>query len=436
MVSHSDLLGSRSSRRKAPRPWGRIIVLVLAGVFTAAVVYVFSAVGVAVQEVSDPLPPEVRPEVRPVPVQEGQRINILVMGLDAEKLRSDTMMLFSVDPESKQAALLQIPRDTRALVAGRGTLEKINGAYAYGVGDKQFPGNLRALKTVEDLLDISIHYTVVVDLEGFRRAIDEVGGVTIDIPRKMDYDDPTQDLHIHFQPGRQKLNGKQALEFVRWRRNNDGTGYVDGDLGRIRAQQQFLSALIDQMLRPSNLVSLPNQLMGISKHISTTMESSRVLSLAKLAATMRRQDLEMFTLPGTDAYLYDAQENKHLSFYLIDPAGTRQIVDRAVRGIDPKAAKTVKIQVEGVLAGEVAQRLAEQGFVATAGPGGYAAGEKTRVIALTADTAKSQLVARSLASLGHTVEIVSQPDPTATADVRVVVGGTLTGNSYSSTEKQ
>jgi len=336
MVSHTDLLGPRRARHKPPRRWGRLIVLLLAGALTSAVVYVFSMVGVAVQEVSDPLPPEVRPEVRPAPVQAGKRVNILVMGLDADKLRSDTMMLLSVDPDTKKAVLIQIPRDTRALIAGKGDFDKINAAYAYGVGDKQFPANLRALKTVEDLLDVSIHYTVVVDLEGFSKAIDEVGGVTIDIPRKMDYDDPTQDLHIHFEPGRQKLTGKQALEYVRWRGNNDGTGYVDGDLGRIRAQQQFLGAVIDQMLRPANLVSLPNQLVGISKHISTTMESGRLLSLTSLAATMRRQDLEMTTLPGTDAYLFEPLYNARLSYYVMDPAGTKVLVDRAILGIDPK----------------------------------------------------------------------------------------------------
>lgn len=434
MVSHSDLLGSRSGRRKPPRRWGRILVLLLAGSVTAALVYVFSMVGVAVQEVTDPIPEEVKPEMRPLPVQAGQRINMLVMGLDADKLRSDTMMLVSVDPETKKAALLQIPRDTRALIAGRGTFEKINGAYAYGVSDKQFPANLRALKTVEDLLDVTIHYTVVIDLDGFRKIIDEVGGVTIDIPQKMDYDDPTQNLHIHFEPGRKKLDGKQALEYVRWRGNNDGTGYVDGDLGRIRAQQQFLGAVMDQMLRPSNLVSLPNQLAGIAKYISTTMESGRVLSLARVAATLRRQDVEFTTLPGTDVYLYEPAQDKRLSYYVMDPVTTRKLVDRAIRGIDPKAAAGVKVQVVAgnatalSAAQNLAERLAGQGFVASATAAQEAVGEKTRVVALTSDTAKSQLVARSLASLGFTVELMEQPDSGAQADVKVILGRIPAGN--------
>ncbi|MDF2626434.1 MAG: cell envelope-related transcriptional attenuator [Symbiobacteriaceae bacterium] len=433
MVSHSDLLGARSSRRKPPRRWGRLIVLLLAGSITAALVYTFSMVGVAVQEVTDPISAEVRPEMRPLPVQAGQRINVLVMGLDADKLRSDMMMLVSIDPETKKAALMQIPRDTRALIAGRGSYEKINSAYAYGVGDKQFPANLRALKTVEDLLDVAIHYTVVIDLEGFRKAIDAAGGVTIDIPQKMDYDDPTQDLHIHFEPGRQELDGKQALEYVRWRGNNDGTGYVDGDLGRIRAQQQFLGALLDQMLRPSNLVSLPGQLAEISHYISTTMESGRVLSLTALGTSLRRQDLEFTTLPGTDGYLFEPAYAQRISYYFMDPVATEKLVNRAIRGIDPKAAANVKVQVAaGASPAAAAQALVErfvgQGFAASLATAAEAGAEKTRVVALTGDAAKAQLVARSLASLGHTVEVMSLEEPNPTADVRVILGKARSGN--------
>ena len=427
MVSHSDLLGSRKARHRPPRRWGRIIVLLLAGGITAALVYVFSMVGVAVQEVTDPIPEEVRPEMRPLPVQAGQRINVLVMGLDADKLRSDTMLLVSFDPETKKATFMQIPRDTRALIAGKGTYEKINSAYAYGVGDKQFPANLRALKTVEDLLDVSIHYTVVVDLEGFRKAIDAVGGVTIDIPQKMDYDDPTQDLHIHFEPGRQKLDGKQALEYVRWRGNNDGTGYVDGDLGRIRAQQQFLGALLDKMLRPANLVSLPGQLAEISHYISTTMESSRILSLTALATSLRRADLEFTTLPGTDGYLFEPAYAQRISYYFMDPVATGKLVDRAVRGIEPAAAAGVKVQVvagasSGAAAQTVVERLSGQGFKATLSTANEAGAEKTRVVALTSETAKAQLVARSLGSQGYTVEVMSLAEAGPTADVKVILG--------------
>lgn len=333
VTRHSDLLGPRSSRPRPGRPggfrWWLFFLLAIGGVVAGGMIYTFAMVGVAVQQVSNPIPPaEVAPEARPAVVQTGQRINILVLGLDDDRLRSDTIMLVSVDPDDHKVAVLQIPRDTRAVLAGKGTIEKINAAYASGVGDKLFPANLRALKTVEDLLDIDIHYTVVVDLEGFRKTVDEIGGVSLDIPRKLDYDDPEQNLHIHFGPGLQKLNGKQALEFVRWRHNNDGTGYPDGDLGRIRTQQQFMRAVLDELLKPANLPRLPGMTVAISRYVDTTLEAGRLLSLTKTMATIRKQDVEFAILPGTDAWLLDPHENKRLSYYIPDPEATRQLVER------------------------------------------------------------------------------------------------------------
>lgn len=433
MATHSDLMGSRTGRRPQPgRKIWRMVLLTLAGLFTIYFVYSLSMVSVAVQEVSEPIAQEVLPEARPIAVQAGQRINILAMGLDDDKLRSDSMLLISMDPETKKAGILQIPRDTRALLAGKGTFEKINAAYASGVGDKQFPPNLRALKTVEDLLDVSIHYTVVVDLDGFRKIIDSIGGITVDIPLEMEYDDPTQDLHIRFEPGRKNLNGKQALEFIRWRRNNDGTGYPDGDLGRIRTQQKFLGLILDEMLKPATLLTLPNQLVTMSKHVKTTIDAQQMLSLAKVAATLNRKDIEMATLPGTDAYLFDPNEGKRLSFYLADPEATRKLVDRMIRGIDAKAAAGVQVQVAAAgtdpHADRLAGRLSAQGFGVTGGQPEAVLPEKTRIIDLTGDEEKSQLVARSLTSMGYAVEILSQPITPPPADVRVIPGRMLPTN--------
>lgn len=433
MATQSDLMGPRSTRRPSKPPRRRHwywLILAIAVLITGVVFYALSMVGAAVQEISAPVAlEEVKPEARPVAVQAGQRINILAMGLDDDALRTDTMLLVSIDPETHKVGVLQIPRDTRALLAGKGTLEKINGAYAFGVGDRQFPANLRALKTVEDLLDVSIHYTAVLELDGFRKIIDGIGGVTINIPQKMDYDDPTQDLHIHFEPGTQKLLGQQALEFVRWRGNNDGTGYPDGDLGRIRTQQKFLGTVVDELLKPANLPSLPGQLLTLSKHVKTTMDAPRIMQLTTLAAAVKRQDVEFATLPGTDAYLYDAQESKRLSYYLPNPTETRKLVDRLIRGIDPQAAARVKVEVaasgQSDRAPQLAERLASQGFVAAVGRSESNKGEKTRIVVLRGTEDGAQLVARSLASLGYPVEIMSQPDPQAQADVRVIMGQAL-----------
>jgi polyisoprenyl-teichoic acid--peptidoglycan teichoic acid transferase len=431
-VRHSDLFGPRSSRRQPPTwPGWRILLLLLVAVAAGGIFYTWGTVRTVVKEVSAPLPPEVAPEVRPAPVQLGQRVNVLVMGLDDDRLRSDAMLLFSADQESGKIAILQIPRDTRALIAGKGTFEKINSAYAYGVGDKRFPANLRALKTVEGLLGVQIHYTVVVDLQGFTDIISEIGGVTINVPLAMDYDDPDQNLHIHLKPGVQKLDGGKALEFVRWRHNNDGTGYPDGDLGRIRTQQQFLRTVLDELFKPANLPRLPGLAVTIARHVDTTMEPARLASLAKLAATLKKDAVEFATLPGTDAYLLDPREQRRLSFYLPDPEATARLVDRLVRGIDPKDAAGVRVEVAvaGATDGadRVTARLVAQGFQVSTVALPEQPAARTRVIDLRGDTAKAQLVGRSLTSQGFAVEAVSQPSGQATADVRVILGREATG---------
>jgi anionic cell wall polymer biosynthesis LytR-Cps2A-Psr (LCP) family protein len=179
---------------------------------------------------------------------------------------------------------------------------------------------------------------------------------------------------------------------------------------------------MDEMLKPSNLISLPNELVGLSRYITTTMESSRILALAKAAATMSRQDVQFATLPGTDAYMADVS-GQNLSFYLMDPTETRKLVDRSIRDINPAVAAGVRVQVTGSdQAKTLAERLVSQGFQAAVVTGKETAGERTRIVDLKGDTAKAQLVAKSLASLGFAVEIVSEPDLTAAADVRVILG--------------
>lgn len=428
-TNHSDLLGSRTGRRQ-PGQWfsWRIVALALIALLAAGVLYLVNMVNAVVQEISDPISAEVAPEVRPVPVQVGQRYNVLVMGLDDERLRSDTMMLVSIDPDSRKIGVLSIPRDTRALLAGKGTIEKINGAYAYGVGDKRFPGNLRALKTVEDLLEIQIHYTVVVDMGGFRQVINEIGGVWVDIPFDMDYDDPDQDLSIKFTAGRQKLDGQKALEYVRFRANNDGTGYPDADLGRIRAQQQFMRSALDEALKPANLLRLTSQATSIAQYVETTFEPSRITSLAAMAARIGKDDVEFAMLPGIDAYLYDSLYGKHLSFFIVDPAATRSLVDRLIRGIDPAVAGKVRVEIADGDAmdrvARVSERLAGQGFkVSQTARNGGARLDRTQVIDQSGNMEKAQLVGRSLVSQGFLVEIISQPDEHPTADVLVILEG-------------
>ncbi len=406
--------------------WARWVALIAMLLLTAGAVYVVASLRTAVDRSYVPHTPDAAPEMRAAPVQPGERINVLVMALDREAVRTDVLILFSLDLEEKRIGAIQIPRDTRAFLAGEGTIEKVNHAYAYGVrdGDPAFPPNLRALKTVEGLLGVRIHHTVVVDMEAFVRAIDEIGGVEVDIPFKMEYDDPYQDLHIHFEPGRQVLNGQQALEYVRWRHNNDGTGYPDEDLGRIRTQQAFMRTVLAKVTSPGNLVRLPSLAQTLAGYVESTIEPSRLPGLVSLFAGLEPGAVEMTTLPGVSASLYDEGFGQYVSYYLHDPVETRRLVDRLVNGIDPGEAAAIRVEVaagaDDPRAGAIISRMAEQGFQVSRTAPPDSPPPAVRVVPAGPDGAGGLLVARSLMAQGYPVEMVSEVAE-ATGVVRVLL---------------
>jgi LCP family protein required for cell wall assembly len=175
-------------------------------------------------------------------VNNSNRINVLCFGI-ADYLLADTIMLVSLDPDNLTADVISVPRDTFYHTKGRDEpyMKKIN-AYYYGNNSVERTQNM--INTVSALLKLPIHYYVKIEFDGVIAIVDCIGGVTVDIPFDMDYDDPEANLHIHFKEGKnQLLNGQQSLEFLRFRMNNDGTR-SDGDIGRIYRQQQFLKTAI------------------------------------------------------------------------------------------------------------------------------------------------------------------------------------------------
>lgn len=149
---------------------------------------------------------------------------ILVSGSDDGNGNSDTNILVAVDTVNGYVYGVSIPRDSKAVWDGKS--HKINAAFGKG-------GMTKLAEVVSDQLGIPVDYTVSVDLTGFEALVDAIGGVNFDVPINMDYDDPIQNLSIHFKKGVQYLNGADAMRVVRFRHNNDGTGYGSEDLGRM-----------------------------------------------------------------------------------------------------------------------------------------------------------------------------------------------------------
>ena len=247
------------------------------------------------------------------PASSSDPINILVLGMDIGDTdnqsnksirRSDTIMVFNYNPNTKKAHLVSIPRDTMIEVdAYLDTGEyqrywKINSAYALG-GEEEITTH------VESLLNIDINYIVEIDYNAFRSVVDALGGVEMTIQQDMYYDDEAQDLHINFTAGETVLlDGKKAEEFFRWRQNNDGTGLENGDLDRIKNQQLFISKLVDKVLTPSIVFKVPKILEVISENVDTNMPANKLISLGMKMLRLKSSNLIMTTLKGQPETIY------------------------------------------------------------------------------------------------------------------------------------
>jgi len=216
-----------------------------------------------------------------------QKTNILILGVDhAFGSRSDTIMVLHIDPDAKTAGLISIPRDTLGVLPGRG-LDKVNHAFAYG-------GVELSKATMAQLLGIEIPYYIVINLSGIIKIIDDLGGITINVEQRMYYVDYAGDLNIDLQPGVQRLNGKQAMGYLRYRR--DG-----GDFKRIARQQSFLTALSKEMLKRENILRSPQLFLTFLSYIYTNLGSRQILGLSlALRSAQETGQIKMATVPGSD----------------------------------------------------------------------------------------------------------------------------------------
>jgi len=198
---------------------------------------------------------------------------------------SDSMLLVRFEPETKDLKVLSIPRDTRTEIEGYGET-KINEANRLG-------GPGLTARTVSNLLDgVGIDRYIRVNVLAVEKLVDVLGGVQLYVPRDMKYTDATQHLYIDLKQGDQRLNGEQALQFLRFR-------YDDlGDIGRIQRQQILMRALIEQAISPMTLVRLPKILSVVQDYIDTNLSIEELVALLNFASGMTREEAQMLMLPG------------------------------------------------------------------------------------------------------------------------------------------
>lgn len=242
---------------------------------------------------------------------------ILVSGIDNGNGGSDTNILVAVDAEAGRIHGVSIPRDTKAII--NGDPHKINYAYNHG-------GTALLADTISHQLGIPVDFTVTVDLNGFIDLVDAIGGVDFYVPINMDYDDPLQNLSIHYTEGMHHLTGQQAMEVVRFRQNNDGTGYGSQDIGRMQTQQNFLKAVAKQTLTLSNLDKVGSFAKIFRDSVDTDLSLGNLAWLGSEAISMGVDNITFSTLPGEwkSPYIYLDREavltlvNEHLNPYVED----------------------------------------------------------------------------------------------------------------------
>ncbi|MDD4239528.1 MAG: LCP family protein [Desulfotomaculaceae bacterium] len=262
--------------------------------------------------------PEIDSFTDPDQVKPGQRLNVLLLGIDARSgetmARTDTLILASVDTKSKQMSLLSIPRDTRVNIPKHGW-DKINSASVYG-------GTEMSMKVVSDLLGTPIKYYVQANFNGFKDIVDALGGVTLDVEQDMYHYDPDDGgaYTINLEKGVQPLDGDKALQYVRYRE------YAMGDIDRTTHQQKFLVALAKEMLQPSTILKLPALVPEVNKYVKTNLSVSDMMTLASAGKKLENGNIVAQTLPGRPIDINGG------SYWGVDPDEAKQMVANLFNG--------------------------------------------------------------------------------------------------------
>jgi LCP family protein required for cell wall assembly len=255
--------------------------------------------------------------------------NILILGLDEDKTRADVIVLAHLDPNQGIVNVLSIPRDTLVEIDCKGlkdcmTPDKVNHAHAYG-GEK---GPEVTVGTVERFLGVKVDGYVRFDFEGFAKVVDALGGVDILISQNMYYHDPTAKppLLINFKASKepQHLNGKQALNYIRYR---DETG----DIGRTERTRNFLAALLKSVQKKGVTAKLPGLIGSLTPYVKTDVNVATATALAKTAPKVDSSNVGMASIPGDPIYLKDGRW-----VWQAKVQETQKLVDSFIKNPQPK----------------------------------------------------------------------------------------------------
>lgn len=302
--------------------------------------------------------------------------------------RSDTIMVVRLDPIRDTIGILSIPRDTEAVIPDNGR-QKINAANAIG-------GPNLAVRTVSNLLQTQIDHYVVLNVHGLVELVNELGGITVDVPRKMKYMDWTAKLKIDLEPGPHTLTGNQAMGFVRFRHD------ALGDIGRVQRQQIFIRAVLQKALNPESWSHLPKLMEIAQQYISTDLSPTGMMEMATFARAVPKKNQAMVMLPGTFS---------GTGGWTSSPSEVHRIVSRLMGSSFVTSLRNeihlsvVNASSKPGLGYKLAKLLRAKGYVVTVKNSGEKIGpfKQTRIIAQRANPEDAEQVKADLGGQGDIV---------------------------------
>ena len=253
-------------------------------------------------------------------------LQVLLMGVSTDQegvALTDTIIVASYNPNTQKAVLLSIPRDsftgknTKRAVAS----DKINAIY------NMTRDPMETVEAVNELTGLDLQYYAIVQTEALIELVDAIGPIEYYVPTNMNYDDTSQDLHIHFEEGLQEIDGQAAEELLRFRKNNDGTSfpeeYGDNDIGRMRNQREFITAVVQQTVKLENITKLGSLLDIASRNLITNLNFDVLKDYLPYAVEFSTENLQTASLPGS---VPDVSQTNNVSIYVVDKEETAQLV--------------------------------------------------------------------------------------------------------------
>lgn len=373
--------------------------------------------------------------IDPQKLKEVERLNVLILGesgIPGEDYKlTDSIMVASYNPQTQQASLLSIPRDTYVGKKDKNTATsnylasyKINTVYRNGTNIPE------TIECVNNITGLSLDKYLLIDTDAIIEVVDAIGGVTFDVPIDMDYDDPAQDLHIHLKAGEQLIDGEKAEQLLRFRHNNDGTSYPseygDNDIGRMRTQREFIQVTAKQLLRVENVTKVLNLMDIVFKNVKTNLDMETLKYYIPYIFKFNTSNIVSDTLPGTPEkcngiWIYTA--NKTQTKQVIEDLFTDKIVEEENNEESTtKESKEITIELlngtgDKEILTEVKEKLKEKGYVVSKS-GTTSSTDKTTIINRTSQSNQKSKDIKQLLGVGT---ITSGSDNTK-VDFTIIIG--------------